>query len=202
MRRSGGRYVADSITAVPAVWDPANALTSNAAADIAFMDPTRYAIAKSGVDAAVADNSSSYHALGTCQAAPGNSAMACVAELREAGTRHRRDAEQLRRQNALRRRHQEVRHLRPERDGTELIRSHRRPRGTVMVAPADNTAASVLTVVRRAIGDNTGPRACKLRQRRLRRSAVDECARRRKSGGHAGDHCGFCSEPRSAATRS
>ena len=27
----GGRYVADSITAVPAVWDPANALTSNAA---------------------------------------------------------------------------------------------------------------------------------------------------------------------------
>ena len=38
----GGRYVTDAISAVPAVWDPANALTSNAPADVAFLDPTRY----------------------------------------------------------------------------------------------------------------------------------------------------------------
>ena len=45
---SPGKYTADSITATAAVWDPANALTSNAPADIAFLDPTRYNIAKTG----------------------------------------------------------------------------------------------------------------------------------------------------------
>ncbi|MEO8521124.1 MAG: hypothetical protein ABI603_07170, partial [Acidobacteriota bacterium] len=54
-----GKYTADSITATAAVFDPGNALTSNNAGDLAFLDPTRYNIAKQGLSAAVAENSSS-----------------------------------------------------------------------------------------------------------------------------------------------
>lgn len=53
---SPGKYTADSIGATAAVWDPANALTSNNAADQAFLNPTRYNIAKQGLSAAVAEN--------------------------------------------------------------------------------------------------------------------------------------------------
>ena len=53
-----GKYTATSITPVAAAWDPANALTSNAASDNAFLDPTRYVMAKSGLAQAVNENSS------------------------------------------------------------------------------------------------------------------------------------------------
>ena len=56
---SPGKYTADIIAATPAVWDPANALTSNAAPDVAFLNATRYNIAKQGLSAAIAENSSS-----------------------------------------------------------------------------------------------------------------------------------------------
>ena len=56
---SPGKYTADLITATAAVWDPANALTSNAAPDVAFLNATRYNIAKQGLSAAIAENSSS-----------------------------------------------------------------------------------------------------------------------------------------------
>jgi len=51
-----GKYTADTIATTPAVWDPANALTSNAASDLLFLNPTRYNIAKQGLAAAVAEN--------------------------------------------------------------------------------------------------------------------------------------------------
>jgi hypothetical protein len=54
-----GKYTADIIGATPQVWDPANALTSNNAADQAFLDVTRYNIAKQGLSAAITENSSS-----------------------------------------------------------------------------------------------------------------------------------------------
>jgi hypothetical protein len=54
-----GKYTADNIQATPAVWDPANALTSNAPADLLFLNNTRYNIAKQGLSAAVAENSGS-----------------------------------------------------------------------------------------------------------------------------------------------
>jgi len=46
---SPGKYTADSIAATAAVWDPANALTSNAAVDVAFLNATRYNIANHGI---------------------------------------------------------------------------------------------------------------------------------------------------------
>jgi hypothetical protein len=36
-----GKYTAESIAATPAVWDPANALTSNAPGDLQFLNNTR-----------------------------------------------------------------------------------------------------------------------------------------------------------------
>ena len=56
---SPGRYTADSIAATAAVWDPANALTSNAPADLLFLNNTRYNIAKQGLSAAVDENANS-----------------------------------------------------------------------------------------------------------------------------------------------
>ena len=58
------RFTADSIAATAAAWDPANALTSNNALDLAFLNNTRYNIAKSGLSAAVAENSSSTYRWG------------------------------------------------------------------------------------------------------------------------------------------
>ena len=75
---------------VPAVWDPANALTSNAPADIAFMDPTRYAIAKNGLAAAVSENASSIIAGASIRLRQTNAGLARLAELRQARARHRR----------------------------------------------------------------------------------------------------------------
>jgi hypothetical protein len=54
-----GKYTAQSIVATAAVWDPANPLTSNAPKDLQFLDLTRYNIAKQGLSAAVAENASS-----------------------------------------------------------------------------------------------------------------------------------------------
>jgi hypothetical protein len=47
-----GKYTADNIQATAAVWDPANALTSNAPSDLLFLNNTRYNIAKQGLSAA------------------------------------------------------------------------------------------------------------------------------------------------------
>jgi hypothetical protein len=56
---SPGKYTADSIAATAAVWDPANALTSNAPADLLFLSNTRYNIAKQGLSAAIDENGNS-----------------------------------------------------------------------------------------------------------------------------------------------
>ncbi|HEX6976131.1 MAG TPA: hypothetical protein VF147_17110, partial [Vicinamibacterales bacterium] len=53
---SPGKYTASTIGAVAAAWDPANAVTSNAAVDLAFLDNTRYNIAKQGLSVAVNEN--------------------------------------------------------------------------------------------------------------------------------------------------
>lgn len=50
------KYQADDIEAVPMVWDPSNALTSNAPADLAFIEGTRYGMALTGIAQAVHEN--------------------------------------------------------------------------------------------------------------------------------------------------
>jgi hypothetical protein len=151
---AGGRYVADSIAAVPAVWDPANALTSNAAADVAFMDPTRYAIAKSGLEAAVSDHTSSFMRWGLVKLRQANPQWRvspnCDKPVRvtdasqssyedktpcDAGS-HRFGIYAPRVGSA---------------NSSQLLAG-----GSIMVQPANNTAASVLSIVRKTYGEDAG----------------------------------------------
>lgn len=54
-----GKYTSNQMVATAAIFDPANALTSNNPSDKAFLDATRYNIAKQGLATAVGENSSS-----------------------------------------------------------------------------------------------------------------------------------------------
>ncbi len=53
---AANKYTADDIQAVGMLWDPSNALTSNAPADLAFMGNTRYRMATKGLAQAVREN--------------------------------------------------------------------------------------------------------------------------------------------------
>ncbi len=53
---ASSKYTAEDIQAVDMLWDPSNALTSNAPADLAFLDNTRYRMATKGLTQAVAEN--------------------------------------------------------------------------------------------------------------------------------------------------
>ena len=81
---SPGKYTANSITATAAAWDPANALTSNAATDVAFLNNTRYNIAKTGLSAAVTENGSSTFRWGLIKLRQNTPAWRTGCELRQA----------------------------------------------------------------------------------------------------------------------
>ncbi len=51
------KYTSTRVQGVAAVWNPADSLTSNNATDLAFLNPTRYVIAKNGLTNAIAENS-------------------------------------------------------------------------------------------------------------------------------------------------
>ena len=53
---ASSKCTAEDIQAVDMLWDPSNALTSNAPADLAFMDNTRYRMATNGLEQAVSEN--------------------------------------------------------------------------------------------------------------------------------------------------
>jgi hypothetical protein len=153
---SPGRHTADSITAVPAIWDPAAPLTSNNASDIAFMDPTRYVIAKTGLAAAVSENAGSAYRWGLLrlrQASPAwrvtpdcdapltvtSGAFGLVGDVNpcNAGGSGR---------YAL---------YAPRVSGASYAQTSP-PAGTVMVTPAAATASAVMAIANRFINDNAG----------------------------------------------
>jgi hypothetical protein len=154
----GARYTADSITAVPAVWDPASPLTSNSPADAAFLDPTRYGIAKAGIDTAVSENAGNsfrwglvklrqrnpqWRASGNCEkpVAVGDAAQSAYGDTTPCAA-----GSLLSKSYGI---------YAPSVDAPNYSLGAA-PAGTVMVTPADNTSGSVLTVVRRPIWDNAG----------------------------------------------
>lgn len=61
---AANRFTAQNVAAVPAVWDPSNAATLNAPADIAYFNPTRLGIAKRGIMQAVSENAGSSYRWG------------------------------------------------------------------------------------------------------------------------------------------
>ena len=154
----GGRYTADSIAAVPAVWDPASPVTSNSPSDQAFLDPTRYAVARAGIDAAVSENAGSSFRWGLVKLRQRNAqwrtATDCekpvaVADASQSGYGDKTpcDATGLLKQD--------YGIYAPKVDAPNYSLAAA-PAGTVMVTPADNTASSMLTAVRRPLGDNLG----------------------------------------------
>jgi hypothetical protein len=152
----GARYVADSISAVAAVWDPAAPLTSNSPSDVAFLDPTRYAIAKAGIDAAVSENAGSSFRWGLVklrqQAAQWRVAPDCEKPVRVNDAAQSGIGESTPcNANGLLTKSYGIYAPKVTAANHSLNAA---PAGTVMVTPADNTSASVLTVVRRPVGDN------------------------------------------------
>ena len=154
----GGRYTADSISAVPAVWDPANALTSNSPVDKAFLDPTRYAIAKAGIDTAVSQNAGSNFRWGLIKLRQRSAAWRTAANCEKPvavsdstqddyGDKTPCDAV------GLLKRDYGIYAPMVTAPNHSLSSA---PADTVMVTPANGTSSSVLTVLRRQVGDNLG----------------------------------------------
>ncbi len=153
-----GKYTADIIGATAQVWDPANALTSNNAADQAFLDPTRYNIAKSGLAAAINENSSSTFRWGLIKLRQNTPAWrtgancdkpVLVSDLTQSS---RKDTTPCNASLLL--------------NGYYAIYSPSvaaanyaqavAPAGTVVVTPAANTASTITTILARGPNDNAG----------------------------------------------
>ncbi len=150
----GKKYVATSIQAVPAVWDPANALTSNAPADIAFMDPTRYAMAKNGLEAAVSEHTSSYMRWGLVKLRQANPQWRvspnCDKPVRVTDATQTNFGDETPCDGGTK----QYGIYAPSVGGANS--SQLLPLGSTMVQPADNTGASMLSIVRKTYGDNAG----------------------------------------------
>ena len=169
------------------------------------MDPTRYAIAKSGLEAAVSDNAGSIMPLGPDQAAadqsPNGASRRTATSLFASPTPRR--ARSATRPPATSAASWQIRHLRARASARRTLRS------SCLAEPDDGARrptirpASVLTVVRKSDGDaaglvpaeHGGTSATKIV--RLTYALVDA-----KTRGDRGDDRRLCDGPRSAATPS
>ena len=150
---AASKFTADSIAATAAAWDPANALTSNNAADLAFLNNTRYNIAKLGLSAAVSENSSSNYRWGLIKIrqntpawrAPGNCDKPVLVS----------DATQLLYRDSSPCSAGAVGNYAiydPTVAAANFSNSSA-PAGTVVVAPAANTASTITTLLARGPND-------------------------------------------------
>ena len=152
-----GKYTADNITATAQIWDPANALTSNNAADQAFLDTTRYNIAKSGLTAAINENSSSTFRWGLIKLRQNTPAWRTGANcdkpvlVSDATQALYKDTSPCSASATL----GNYAIYTPSVAAANYAQSTA-PAGTVVVTPAANTAASMTTLLARGPNDNTG----------------------------------------------
>jgi hypothetical protein len=152
-----GKYTADIIGATAQVWDPANALTSNNAADQAFLDVTRYNIAKSGLSAAINENSSSTFRWGLIKLRQNTPAWRTGANcdkpvlVSDATQLLHKDTSPCSASAAL-----GNYAIYPPSVAAANYAQSTAPAGTVVVTPAANTAASITTILARGPNDNAG----------------------------------------------
>jgi PQQ enzyme-like repeat protein len=152
---SGGKYTADSIAATPAVWDPANALTSNHPADLLFLNSTRYNIAKQGLSAAVAENASSTFRWGLIKLRQNTPAWRTGANCDQPVLSS--DATQLlyRDNNPCSASGGAGNYaIYPPRVAAANFSQSSAPAGTVVVVPAANTANTITTILARGPNDS------------------------------------------------
>ena len=153
---SPDRYTADSISATPALWDPSVSASPTAASDLAFMDPTRYSIAKRGLAAAVSENAGSMFRWGLIRLRQKNPAWRVSPNcdypvVVSAGSQNLyRDFNPCNAGSAGR-----YGVYAPSVGAASYAQSSA-PSGTVMVTPAANTSASVIAIANRGINDNAG----------------------------------------------
>jgi hypothetical protein len=154
---SSGKYTADSIAAIAAAWDPSNPLTLNNPGDAAYLDPTRYSIAKRGVAAAVGENAGSAYRWGLIRLRqktpawrvyPNCDAPVTVAAAAQAVYR---DVSPCNAGGGSGNFGVYV----PSVTAASFAQTSA-PAGTVMVTPAGNTASSIVTIANRNPWDNTG----------------------------------------------
>jgi hypothetical protein len=151
---SPGQYTADSIVATAAVWDPANALTSNAAVDVAFLNSTRYNIAKQGLSAAIAENSSSTFRWGLIKLRQNTPAWRAGANcdkpvaVSDMSQVLYKDTNPCNAGGVL-----GTYAIYPPSVATANYAQAAAPAGTVVVAPAANTAGTITTVLARGPND-------------------------------------------------
>ena len=153
---SPGKYTADSIAATAAVWDPANALTSNNAADLAFLNATRYNIAKQGLAAAVAENASSTFRWGLIKLRQNTPAWRTGANcdkpvlVSDASQLLHKDTSPCNAGVAL-----GNYAIYPPSVAAANHAQNTAPAGTVAVTPAANTAGTIVTLLNRGPNDNS-----------------------------------------------
>ena len=143
-------------SAVAAAWDPANPLTSNDAGDKAYLDSTRYNVAKAGLAAAVSENAGSTYRWGLIRLRQKTPAWRVAPNcdkpvtISAAAQSVYRDVSPC-----ARGRGRPIRDLRPSVAAPSYGQTSA-PRRTVMITPASATAASLVTLANRAAGDNAG----------------------------------------------
>lgn len=146
------KYVADNITASAAVWDPAIPLTSNAPADVAFLDPTRYNIARQGIAAAVGENAGNTFRWGLIklrQVTPAwRTSPNCDKPVFVAGLVAYSDVTPC---NAVGLGNYAI--YAPSVGAANYVQETLLLAGTVMVTPAANTASTVISIVNRGPDD-------------------------------------------------
>jgi hypothetical protein len=167
---STGKYAATTITGVPATWDPANSATANAAIDYAlYFAPTRYQIAKAGIAQAVGENNSATARWGLIRLRQKNPAWRSTPGGATTGGNdcdkpvQDSDPLQLTRGDTVPCNAggfgRYATYAPVVGNGTASDASYNQtsaPAGTVMVAPAANTATSIVTLVNRLAGDSAG----------------------------------------------
>jgi hypothetical protein len=153
---SPGKYTANSIAATAAAWDPANALTSNSAVDVAFLSATRYNIAKSGLSAAVTENGSSTFRWGLVKLRQNTPAWRTGANCDKPVLVS--DAVQLLHKDTTPCTASAVLGNYAIYAPSVAAANHAQttaPAGTVVVTPAANTSASIVTILARGPNDST-----------------------------------------------
>ncbi len=155
---SSNKYTADSIAAVPQAWDPGTGLNSNNANDLAFMNNTRFMIAKQGIATAVQENV--------------NSVQWGLLRLRQVSPQWRQSGNCDKPVRVLDAMQATFRDSSPCKAygsndigrfgiylpsvGSPAYSQAAAPAGTLMVPPAANNGNTVLGIVNRPIGDDRG----------------------------------------------
>jgi hypothetical protein len=144
---SPGRYAATDIVASPA--------TGNAATDAAFLNPTRWAIARQGIAAAVGENAGSTFRWGLIRLRQKGAAWRASNDC-DKPVRLNSAAQSLYRDSAPCSAPAGRFGIFAPKVTEASYAQAAQPAGTVMVTPAANTGTAIVTLVNRGVGDNLG----------------------------------------------